>query len=66
MQQQQQSIWDVVNNALLPGERVTHGMVLFGYDTDKVFNHIFSIYTNKTGDCLSVHLWTAKPQGLTG
>ena len=32
-----------VNNALLPGERVTHDMVLFGYDTDRVFNHIFSI-----------------------
>ena len=38
-----ESIWDVVNNALLPGERVTHDMVLFGYDTDRVFNHIFSI-----------------------
>ena len=33
-----------------------------------------AIYTNKTGDCLfvcwfvclSVRLWTAKPQGLTG
>ena len=38
-----ESIWDVVNNALLPGESVTHDMVLFGYDTDNVFNHIFSI-----------------------
>ena len=38
-----ESIWEIVNNALLPGENVTHDMVLFGYDTDKVFNHIFSI-----------------------
>ena len=37
------SIWEVVNNALLHGENVTHDMVLFGYDTDKVFNHLFSI-----------------------
>ena len=36
-------IWEVVNNALLHGENVTHDMVLFGYDTDKVFNHLFSI-----------------------
>ena len=34
-------MWEVVNNALLHGENVTHEMVLFGYDTDKVFNHLF-------------------------
>ena len=34
---------EVVNNALLPGERVAHDMVLFGYDTDKILNHIISI-----------------------
>ena len=38
-----ESIWEVVNNALLPGERLTHDMVLFGYDTDKVLNHTISI-----------------------
>ena len=38
-----ESIWEVVNNALLPGERVTHDMVLFGYDIDKVLNPIISI-----------------------
>ena len=37
------SIWEVVNNALSHGENVTHDMVLFGYDTDKVFNHLYSI-----------------------
>ena len=39
-------------------------------DSKAFWKGIKSIYTNKTGDCLficlSVRLWTAKPQGLTG
>ena len=34
---------EVVNDVLLPGETVSHDMTNFGYDTDLILNHVFSI-----------------------
>ena len=36
-------IWEIVNNVILPGEFISHDMVMFGYETDSVINHLISI-----------------------
>ena len=35
--------WEVVNDVLLPGQTVSHYMIIFGYNTDIVLNHVFSM-----------------------
>ena len=34
---------EIVNNVILPGEFISHDMVMFGYETDSVINHLISI-----------------------
>ena len=53
------------------GGRRLQSFLTYGYFCLPVQHRVPQlVYTNKAGDCLSfflsVHLWTAKPQGLTG
>ena len=36
-------IWDLIQNVIILDDHITHDMVIFGYDTDNVLNHILSI-----------------------
>ena len=33
-------IWEIVNNVIPPGAYISHDMVMFGYETDSVINHL--------------------------
>ena len=35
--------WEVVIDVLLPGQTVSHYMIIFWYSTDRVLNHVFSL-----------------------
>ena len=36
-------VWEIVNNVILPGKFISHDMVMFGYETDSVINHLISV-----------------------
>ena len=36
-------IWDLIQNVMTVDDHITHDMVIFGYDTDNVLNHLLSI-----------------------